>query len=315
MIGKDVKIAVELLSKGEVIGIPTETVYGLAGSAVNKSAILKIFEVKNRPFFDPLIVHIASMELIEQYVLELNDLSRLLASHFMPGPLTLLLPKKNIIPDLVTAGSALVAIRIPSHPLTRELLGKLDFPVAAPSANPFGYISPTNARHVEQQLGEKIPYILDGGPSNIGVESTIVSVVKEKVVVHRKGGITIESLEAIAGEVTILEKSTNKPLAPGTLSSHYAPKTPIEIGITNKQLTQYAGKKIGVLSFQESRIDLPREHQVVLSAKGDLKEAAFNFFSSLRYLDGLDLDIILAEYFPEIGLGRALNDRLKRASA
>ena len=188
MIGTALSTAIELLRRDEVVAIPTETVYGLAGNALYPKAIASIFEIKNRPRFDPLIVHASSVERLSQYANAFPEAARRLADQFMPGPLTLLLDKAAIIPDLVTAGSPRVALRVPNHPLTLSLLQQLDFPLAAPSANPFGYISPTTAQHVADQLGSQIPYILDGGPCQVGVESTIVGFEDGQAVVYRKGG-------------------------------------------------------------------------------------------------------------------------------
>lgn len=315
MIGKDINKAAALLEAGELVAIPTETVYGLAANALNESAVVKIFEAKNRPFFDPLIVHLANIEQIPLFTQNMPEKARELARHFMPGPLTLLLEKNDRVPDLVTAGSPLVAIRIPRHPLSLELLANLSFPLAAPSANPFGYISPTTAQHVDQQLGELIPYILEGGPCEIGLESTIVGFQENEVVVHRKGGIPVEAIESIIGKVSVQTHSTSNPNSPGRLESHYAPATPIFLGDIRTLLKAYAGKKVGIISFQDPYQDLEVTARVVLSEKGDFNEAARNLFSGMRWLDGQALDVILASWAPEKHLGRAINDRLGRAAA
>lgn len=304
-----------MLREGRLVGIPTETVYGLAGNAFDDKAIAGIFQVKNRPFFDPLIVHINTFEGLSQLVRSIPREAILLAEAFMPGPLTLLLPKKDVIPEILTAGSFLVAIRIPSHPMTQELLSRLSFPLAAPSANPFGYISPTTAKHVEQQLGDKIPYILDGGACKVGVESTIVGFEKGKPTVFRKGGIAIEAIEEVIGPVRVRPHSSSRPDAPGMLKSHYSPKIPIKLGNIESLLKKHHGNAIGVISFKSSFPSIPEERQVLLSRKGDFAEAAHNLFSGMRYLDGLKLDVILAELLPERDLGKAINDRLRRASA
>lgn len=225
MIGTDVDQAVALLEAEEVVAIPTETVYGLAGNAFSVKAVSGIFEAKNRPSFDPLIVHVADKNSIKEVVQNIPKELDTLSRHFMPGPLTLLLPKNEKISDLVTAGSPLVAIRIPQHPLAKALLQRLSFPLCAPSANPFGYISPTHAEHVEAQLGEKIPYILDGGACEVGVESTIVGMEEGKVTIFRKGGIPVEALEALIGPVQVKTHSSSNPKAPGMLKSHYAPQS------------------------------------------------------------------------------------------
>jgi len=314
-IGTDIAHAIALLQQGKLVAIPTETVYGLAGNALNEATVAAIFEAKNRPTFDPLIIHIADWRHAERWVLDIPEKAEALAKAFLPGPLTLLLPKRPIISDLVTAGSPFVAIRVPAHPMARKVLEALDFPLAAPSANPFGYISPTTAAHVAQQLGGKIPYILDGGPCQVGLESTIVGFEGDGPVVLRKGGISIEAIEAVIGPVTVQEHSSSKPSAPGMLLSHYAPGTPLVLGNLQELAAQYPGAKIGVLAFRQPLSGLPTEQQIVLSAKGDFAEAAQHLFAGLRYLDGLKLDVILAELLPEAQLGRAINDRLRRAAA
>lgn len=315
LIGKDIKTAVELLKNEELVAIPTETVYGLAGNALSSRAVMEIFSVKNRPQFDPLIIHTDRFAKAEKYVRAIPAKARILAEEFMPGSLTLLLPKKESIPDVVTSGSDLVAIRIPNHLMTLELLSELDFPLAAPSANPFGYISPTTAQHVDNQLGMKIPYILDGGQCRVGLESTIVGFEDEEVIVFRKGGLAVEAIEEVVGKVKIITHSTSNPKSPGRLKSHYAPKTPFEIGNPSALISQYSGKKIGIISFEKSFDKVPLDRQVILSKSGDYAEAGHNLFAGMRRLDGLNLDIIIAELLPEKDLGRAINDRLRRAGA
>lgn len=315
MIGKDIKLAKSLLEAGQLVAIPTETVYGLAANAYDAKAVSEIFRVKNRPSFDPLIVHIGSWEQIREFVLDVPEAAQRLASRFMPGPLTLLLPKKDRIPDIVTAGSPQVAVRMPNHPLTIELLHSIDFPLAAPSANPFGYISPTTAQHVADQLEERVPYILDGGACTVGIESTILGFEDGTPTIYRKGGLTIEMIEEEVGPVAIKPFSTSQPLAPGMLQSHYAPKILLKIGRVRELLTGFDPNRAGLLVFRRPVPGVPEAHQVVLSRNGDFAEAARNLFAGMRYLDGLDLDVILAEPVPEMGLGRAINDRLKRAAA
>lgn len=314
VIGTDLHIAIALLQNDQLVAIPTETVYGLAGNALSDHAIAQIFAVKNRPTFDPLIVHTSSLERLKSFVLDFPKNAAILAEAFLPGPLTLLLPKKDLIPDLVTAGSPLVALRIPQHPLTLELLQQLDFPLAAPSANPFGYISPTTAQHVAEQLGDKIPYILDGGACAVGLESTIVGFDNQEVIVYRKGGIPIEAIEKLVGRVEVQPHSSSNPQAPGMLQSHYAPRVPLLLGDIETLLEKYQGKKIGIIAFQNHPITLSPHHLITLSPIGDYNEAARNLFAAMRYLDSLDLDLILAELLPEENLGRAINDRLRRAA-
>ncbi|WP_435355439.1 L-threonylcarbamoyladenylate synthase [Emticicia sp. SJ17W-69] len=318
VIGQDIKQAIRLLEANEVIGLPTETVYGLAGNAFNAEAVTKIFEVKNRPTFDPLIVHTSSIERISDFVREIPEKAQLLAKKFMPGPLTLLLPKKENISDLVTSGLETVAVRIPNHPLALELLQNLDFPLAAPSANPFGYISPTSAQHVDNQLGTKIKYILDGGECKVGIESSIIGFIGDEIIVYRKGGLAIEVIEQVVGKIKIQEHSSSNPQAPGMLKSHYAPRT--QLVILNSQFSTggipliNSQFSIGFLGFREFHPNIPRENQLILSPTGDFREAAKNLFAYMRALDVRGFEIIYTEILPEIDLGRAINDRIRRAA-
>ncbi|GAB3640055.1 L-threonylcarbamoyladenylate synthase [Spirosoma arcticum] len=311
-IGTDIRAARTYLEAGSVVGIPTETVYGLAGNALDPDAVLTIFRVKNRPAFDPLIIHTDSLGKIEQFVTAIPDTARRLAEVGWPGPLTLLLPKRDLIPDLVTSGLPTVAVRIPAHPLTLSLLESLNFPLAAPSANPFGYISPTTARHVADQLGDQVPYILDGGPAQVGLESTIVGFENAVPVIYRLGGMAPEQIERLIGPVTIRTYSTSNPQAPGMLSSHYAPRKPLLLLAPGT--TPPPGERTGALAFREQFGGLRYENQRVLSPTGNLAEAAKNLFAHLRALDTLDLDVLYAEPLPNTGLGQAMNDRLRRAS-
>lgn len=314
IIGTDIVSVKTLLEKGEVVGIPTETVYGLAGNAFDDDAVLKIFKVKNRPQFDPLIVHTDSITKIPSFVSYFPAKAQQLAQRFWPGPLTLLLPKTDAISDLVTSGLSSVAVRIPNHPLTLELLASLPFPLAAPSANPFGYISPTSALHVDKQLGKKIPYILDGGASQIGIESTIVGFEGETTIVYRLGGTAVEAIEEVVGPVKVLAHSTSNPQAPGMLKSHYSPRKPLFIEHFDKISAQYPPESIGALTFQSFLSSIPTENQRILSVAGDYSEAAKHLFAYMRQLDNLPIEVIYAELLPEKNLGRAINDRIRRAA-
>jgi len=311
VINKDILAAKKFLDKGEVVGIPTETVYGLAANALNEDAVLKIFSVKNRPHFDPLIIHVFSVKEIEKYVEEIPEKAAIIIKKFMPGPVTLLLRKRKIIPDLVTSGLDTVAIRIPQHPLALSLLKSLDFPLAAPSANPFGYISPTTALHVYEQLQGKIPFILDGGPANVGLESTIIGFDGEQPVLYRPGGLALEEIEKAIGEVKINAEENAQPLSPGMLKSHYAPRKKLLFDKLESTLTG----KAGVIAFNKYIPGIDEANQILLSPKGDIREAAKNLFSAMRQLDASDVEVIVAVKFPESGIGRAINDRLKRAGA
>ncbi|KAA3440139.1 L-threonylcarbamoyladenylate synthase [Rufibacter hautae] len=314
-IGTDLQRAITVLTQGDLVAIPTETVYGLAANAYDEKAVVKIFEAKNRPAFDPLIVHTHSVSEVSNIAREVPDVAYTLAERFWPGPLTLILPKAKHIPLLVTSGHDSVGVRIPNHPLTLDLLRQLPFPVAAPSANPFGYVSPTTAQHVQDQLGDRIPYILDGGACDVGIESTIIRLNGNEVEVLRLGGLAVEELEEVVHvSKAKIKTSSSNPAAPGMLSSHYSPRKKVLLGDISENLLKTDPARVGVISLQEIFPEVPREQQIQLSASGDLSEAARSLFSALRTLDAQPIDLILAEPMPEHGLGLAINDRLQRAS-
>lgn len=316
-IGLHIATAAKFLKQGEVVAIPTETVYGLAGNALSARAVAQIYTVKNRPSFNPLIIHTDALDRLLPYVQNVPASAYQLAKDFWPGPLTLLLEKTGRVPDMVTAGSERVAVRVPRHFLAQQLLSVLDFPLAAPSANPSGYVSPTTAAHVAEQLGDKIPYILDGGPCAVGVESTIVGFEDGRVVVYRWGGVTQEELQRSVGvEVPVVFHTTQAATpAPGMLASHYAPRQPVVIGDLTDLLERYASESVGLLSFRDTYPAVAAAHQVTLSPTGDLLEAAQRVFAALRYLEKQPVAYILAEMVPNEGIGRAINDRLRRAAA
>ena len=311
VIGHDIEAAAQLLREGSLVAIPTETVYGLAGNALEEDAVLSIFKAKNRPFFDPLIVHTHSIEEIRRYTTGIPAALLPLMERYMPGPLTVLLDRNDMIPDIVTSGLERAAYRIPEHPVALSLLQQLKFPLAAPSANPFGYISPTTAQHVYDQMHGMIPYILDGGECRVGIESTIVGMENGKVTVYRLGGLAVEQIEAVVGKVQVMKHSSSDPSAPGMLASHYAPRKPLLIGDIPELIQAHRDKKIAVISFSE-KYNVP--YQYVLSAEGDIDMAAKRLFAAMREMDATDADLIIAKSLPEGGLGRAVNDRLKRAS-
>ncbi|MGB0917075.1 MAG: L-threonylcarbamoyladenylate synthase [Flavobacteriales bacterium] len=313
-IGTDIQKAAQLLKRGKLVAIPTETVYGLAGNAFNEEAVLSIFETKNRPQFDPLIVHSSGVEWVKESVTKIPSIAKALMDEFWPGPMTLVLPKKPVIPDLVTSGLDSVAVRVPSHPMTRELLQRLDFPLAAPSANPFGYVSPTTAQHVDDQLGDKIDYILDGGSTKVGLESTIIGFENDKPIVYRLGGLSIDVIEDSIGKIEVALNQSSDPKAPGMLKSHYAPGKPLYFGNPGEMIHDFEGKRIGFLGFMTPLEFLPPNRQLLLSPHGDLHEAAVNLFAFMREFEQFPVDVILAERLPEIGLGKAINDRLRRAA-
>jgi L-threonylcarbamoyladenylate synthase len=306
--------AVTLLREGEVVAVPTETVYGLAADALNAIAVAKIFEAKERPRFDPLIVHLPDRDWLEK-VTELRGQDRQLigqlANAFWPGPLTIILPKRAIIPDIVTAGLDTVAVRISSHAVFGEVIRAFGAPLAAPSANRFGRISPTAAAHVLEELDGRIPLVVDGGSTIHGLESTIVALRNERIEVLRRGPITERQL-AEFGDVFVVG-ATQNPEAPGQLPSHYAPRTPLILVDGADSFVATGGKQCGLLSWKSTAAPAFAEVRR-LSETQDLPEAAANLFRYLRELDNLGLDLIVAERLPEKGLGAAINDRLRKAA-
>lgn len=314
-ISTDVAHAARLLQAGELVAIPTETVYGLAGNIFNPTAIANIFALKQRPLFNPLIVHIPSAEQLPELARYVPAKARLLAEAFWPGPLTLVLPKQPTVPDLITAGKDTVAVRVPNHPVVLALLRQVGFPLAAPSANPFGSISPTRATHVAEYFGATLPLVLDGGECERGIESTIVGFEGEEPVVYRLGSLSVEDLEGVVGPLAIKNKKESAPDAPGMLSRHYAPATPTYL-VADPQtfIRDFAGRKIGLLLLSR-KVEAPGvAHQLVLSETGDLAEAARGLYGALHTLDKLGLEMIVAERMPEAGLGKSINDRLERAT-
>lgn len=311
--GTDIEKSLLLLNAGEVVAVPTETVYGLAANALNPEAIAKIFESKQRPSFDPLIVHVSAFQKLFELVTEIPDSAHRLAEAFWPGPLTMVLPKKSIIPDVVTSGLATCGFRVPAHPMMQKLLSALSFPLAAPSANLFGRTSPTRPEHVLEQLHGRIPYVLDGGACTIGLESTIVGFDEdENPVIYRLGGIETEAIRAVMPHTTVSLAVSGNPKAPGMLSSHYAPGKPLYFG-TEQELTQFTGKHYACISLQSCSLTAGSKFNGTLTSNGNLRTAAANFFQTLHLADQSDAEIILVVKFPETGLGLALNDRARRA--
>jgi L-threonylcarbamoyladenylate synthase len=299
------------------VAFPTETVYGLGCNALNPDAAARVFEAKQRPQFDPLIVHIADRMQLDNVVKALTATARQLIDQFWPGPLTLVLPKQPTIPDLVTAGLDTVAVRMPNHPVAHALIRAAGTPIAAPSANPFGYVSPTTAQHVADGLGHTIDLILDGGPCPVGVESTIVSLVGPQAELLRPGSITLEQLRAVIGPLSRSSSVADQPTAPGQLARHYATQTPVTI-LTSVEArpTLTKNERAGLLVFsQASTTDRRFAAIEVLSTTGDLREAAHHLFAALRRLDAQSLDRIYVEPCLEEGLGMAIMDRLRRCAA
>jgi len=313
-IGMDVSIAKKYLMEDQVIGLPTETVYGLAGNGLKAEVVAKIFAIKNRPFFDPLILHIGDFSQLNQLTTAIPRPLNDLIHAFWPGPLTILLPKAEIIPDIVTSGLPRVAVRMPNHGLSLALLKSIPFPLAAPSANPFGYISPTKPEHVYKQLGLKIPYILDGGKCQVGIESTIVGMENDDLVIYRLGGLSLEQLRAVYKGNIKINVSSSHPESPGMTLSHYAPSKPLYLGDKASLLSTGSATNAAILCFKEKWEEVNANQQWVLSETADFEEAAHKLFSFLREIDECGMTHILAEKLPDEGLGIAINDRLFRAS-
>ncbi len=323
----DLETAARALREGKLVAIPTETVYGLGANAFDERAVARVFEAKARPTFDPLIVHIARTEDIRTVAREVPQMALALARALWPGPLTMILPKKPEVPDIVTAGLDTVAVRFPSHSVARRIIEIAGIPVAAPSANPFGYISPTTAAHVAAMLGNKIDLIVDGGPCDVGVESTVVDLTGSEPVLLRAGGMPLERIEAVVGSVRIPKREATKDGAalasPGQTLSHYAPSTPLYL-FEQGALPDAIAKEIVprpslALVFDARRAAALEaaarfDEVVALSPGGDLGEAAARLFSLLHSFDARHFEAIYAERVPEEGLGRAINDRLFRAS-
>lgn len=305
--------AVTLLQRGELVVFPTETVYGIGADAQNPYAVAKVFEVKGRPRFDPLIVHIGKKEWIYNIAKEVPEIAVKYIERFWPGPLTILLKKKELIPDIVTAGLETVGIRMPSHNVALRLINGLGRPVAAPSANPFGYISPTKALHVKAMFDKTIDLVLDGGDCSFGIESTIISFTGDSTIIHRHGGISMEELSEIGGSVRE-NKRDNICEAPGELPYHYAPRRPLKIIDSPIDIKDIKHFDSALLAFKTPKVTVPCKYIKVLSTSGDIREAAANFFSYLIELDHLDIEIIYAEKIPDTGLGKAMMERLAKAS-
>lgn len=310
----DIERAAAFLSKSELVAIPTETVYGMAANAFDEVAVKEIFRVKNRPFYDPLILHTNSIEKIERWGVAIPPRLRRLAETFWPGPLTLLLPRSEKISDSVTAGLDRVAFRIPSHPLTHQLLEQLDFPVAAPSANPFGYVSPTSADHVLKHFDEKIAMVLDGGACDVGIESTIVGEEDGRIVVYRLGGLSVEQIERVIGNIEI-RTSSSKPMAPGMLVRHYSPQKELIVVDTQEEVDEHNVQQSAYILFLLEAPEFNLPNVIHLTPGGNHEKAARQFYQALRtWDDDPDIKRIIVERLPDFGLGRAINDRLKRAA-
>lgn len=327
------------IAEGKLVVIPTETVYGLGADAFNPDAVARVFEAKRRPAFDPLIIHISKLDDIERIATSFPPKARLLAEALWPGPLTMILPKRPEVPDIVTSGLDTAAVRFPVHPVARKIIEYSGTVVAAPSANPFGYISPTTAQHVAKTLGDRVDFIVDGGPCAVGVESTVIDMTRDIPAVLRPGGMPLERIRDIIGEVLIPGKKGGPIASPGQLKSHYAPHATLYLHPWNSlpyalrqtspdavaadppdaSKAALSAAPMAAIVFDASRASILAESGLfrrigVLSERGDMREAASRLFALLHELDAAGFEIIHAERVPEEGLGRAINDRLYRAS-
>jgi L-threonylcarbamoyladenylate synthase len=339
---ENIEPAITALRRGDVVAIPTETVYGLAGNAFDSDAVLKIYSAKERPSFDPLIVHVAEayksvkalhdLKMVDQAKMnpKMIGVTNKLMDHFWPGPLTFILPKSTKIPDLVTSGLDRVGIRMPAHPLAQRILRESGLPLAAPSANRFGRISPTNANHVVEELGDRIPFIVDGGPCDIGVESTVIAIESDHILLLRPGKITAQDLEGMAKIPVIRVTEGHIKSSPGMLDSHYAPRKPMYELVDERNMQGFCeshlkSKSIGLLVTSGSgdhEIKLLKHHSKTphsiqyLSQSSNANEAAQNLFNTMRLMDAdPDIELILfTKVIHTNGLWLAIADRMKRAS-
>ena len=312
---ESITLAAKVIRNGGLVAFPTETVYGLGCDALNPDAVARVFEAKQRPSFDPLIVHIATEASLDGLVQAISLAEHRLMERFWPGPLTLVLPKRAQVPDLVTAGLPTIAIRMPAHPVAQALIREAGVPIAAPSANPFGYVSPTCAQHVLDELGDRVDLILDGGPCPIGVESTIVSMIGARAELLRPGCVTLAEIREVIGSA-VQVASSQTVVAPGQLPRHYATRTPVTILSTRevRPIVQ-EHERVGLLAMlAPSQADDRCCVIEVLSSSGDLREVARNLFAALRRMDALSLDRLYAEPCDDRGLGLAIMDRLRRCA-
>ena len=311
-IGKNIDFAKEKLDKGGLVAIPTETVYGLGGNALNLESVDKIFNLKNRPSNDPLICHTNSISKIEKYVNEIPDVAYKLAEKFWPGPLTLIFEKKEIIPNKTTSNLKTVGFRIPNKEITLDLLKNLDYPISAPSANKFGYISPTRTEHIFKNFSQGIDYILDGGACELGIESTIIGFENKNTIVYRLGSLVVEDIEKCVGDITIY---SNEESFPGSFKSHYSPSKKLYLGDIKMLKDKFKNKRIGVLCFDKYYDFIKEKNQILLSKNSSLFEASKNLYSSLYELDNMkNIDIILSSLVEDTLIGRTINNRLIKSA-
>ena len=311
-IGKDLDFAKDMLDNGGLVAIPTETVYGLGGNALNIDTIDKIFKLKKRPSNDPLICHTNSLSKIKRYVKQIPDKAYKLSEKFWPGPLTLVFEKKDLIPNKTTSNLNTVAFRIPDKEITLKLLSSLDYPLSAPSANKFGYISPITTDHVYKNFDDGIDYILDGGRCELGIESTIIGFENNKTIVYRLGSLITEDIEKCVGEIALYSKKEN---FPGSFKSHYSPQKKLYLGDIEILANKYQNKRIGILCFDRYYDFVKEENQIILSKKSSLIEASKNLYSSLYKLDNMkNIDIILTTFVEDTLIGKTINNRLLKSA-
>ncbi|MAR40500.1 MAG: threonylcarbamoyl-AMP synthase [Flammeovirgaceae bacterium] len=311
-IGKNIDFAKDKLDKGGLVAIPTETVYGLGGNALNLESVDKIFNLKNRPSNDPLICHTNSISKIEKYVNKIPDVAYKLAEKFWPGPLTLIFEKKEIIPNKTTSNLKTVGFRIPNKEITLDLLKNLDYPISAPSANKFGYISPTRTEHIFKNFSQGIDYVLDGGACELGIESTIIGFENKNTIVYRLGSLVVEDIEKYVGDITIYSNEEN---FPGSFKSHYSPSKKLYLGDIKMLKDKFKDKRIGVLCFDKYYDFIKEKNQILLSKNSSLFEASKNLYSSLYELDNMkNIDIILSTLVEDTLIGRTINNRLIKSA-
>lgn len=315
---RELNEAVAILERGGLVGLPTETVYGLAADATNPRAVARIFEVKGRPRAHPLILHLGDTSWLDEYASDIPDSARMLAARFWPGPLTMVLTRnRDRVPDEVTGGLETVAVRVPGHQVALQLIRALGRPVAAPSANRFGGVSPTTRQHVIDDLGGDVPLVLEGGPSEVGLESTIIDLTSPVPQLLRPGGVTRDELESVLG-VRVIDADEHAPAAPGTLESHYAPKALVVIvpesrlGEEASRLAE-AGVRVGLISSSADLVEAPQ--LLIFRLAEGVHAQAHDLYHALRFLDEQGCEQILTSLPPPTGLGAAVADRLIRAAA
>lgn len=307
---KIIEHAAQAIREGEIVAFPTETVYGLGANALNPEAVAKIFMAKERPSFDPLIVHIAQIEDLYKLAKTADDRILALAKAFWPGPLTIVLPKSDLVPDIVTSGLPTVGIRMPNNEIALQLISEAGFPIAAPSANKFGRISPTTASHVKKQLPE-LAHIIDGGACKVGIESTVVAVHDDGFKILRQGYITKEDLEKILPESQQELVKEHQLASPGLLNSHYSPKKPFYIRGQEPKNIDFS--KCGYIYFGIKETAQFKK-SISLSSSENLTEAAIHLFHSMHLMEDSEVEAIIADSVPEIGIGKAIMDKLNKAS-